>query len=106
MSENKKFIELTTEHGTFYTERMVNKYSKRDGWQAINPKHITAFIPGTIVEIKVAVGDLVSEGEVLMLFGAMKMDNIISAPFEAKIKAINVVAGESVPKGYVMIELD
>ncbi len=106
MKDNKEYIEVPLESGTFYTERMVGKYSNRGGWEPNNPKHITSFIPGTIIEIKVNVGESVCEGDVLMLFGAMKMDNIISSPMSATIKSINVSVGESVPKGCVMIELE
>ncbi len=106
MSEDKNLIEIALESGVYYTERTPSKYSNRGGWQPANPKHITAFIPGTIVEIKVSVGDQVNEGDVLMLFGAMKMDNIITSPLSSKVKSINVEVGNSVPKGFVMIELE
>lgn len=106
MSEEKKLIEVKLPTGTFYTERMIEKYSNRGGWQPANPNHITAFIPGTIVELMVNVGDTVKEGETLMLFGAMKMDNIIVSPINGRVKAINATLGESVPKGFVMIEVE
>lgn len=106
MSEDKKLVEVVLESGTFYTERVVSKYENRGGWQPSNPKHVTAFIPGTILDIKVNEGDAVNVGDTLMLFGAMKMDNVIVAPVAGKVKAINVKVGDSVPKGNVMIEIE
>lgn len=105
MTTNKKLIDIVLESGTFQTERVTKKFEKRGGWKPSNPKHIASFIPGTILEIQTKVGAKVKSGEPLMLFGAMKMDNIITSNMDGTVSAINVKIGESVPKGCVMIEL-
>lgn len=99
------FSILATESGTYETK--LNKmYELRKPWQADNPKHIVSFMPGNIEEVKVAVGDNVKEGEPLLVFRAMKMNNIILAPVGGKIKAINVKVGENIPKNVIMIEIE
>lgn len=105
MTKDNKLIDVQLESGTFQTERMPKKYTNRGGWKPFEPKNVLSFIPGTILEINTKVGAKVKEGEPLMLFGAMKMDNIITANITGTVKAINVKVGESVPKGHIMIEL-
>ena len=53
-------------------------------------------MPGTILDVKVNVGDTVTEGQVLMILEAMKMENDIVAPVAGKVVAINVKKGDSV----------
>ena len=53
-------------------------------------------MPGTILDVKVNVGDTVTEGQVLMILEAMKMENDIVAPVAGKVAAINVKKGDSV----------
>ncbi|MBQ7981433.1 MAG: biotin/lipoyl-binding protein [Oscillospiraceae bacterium] len=53
-------------------------------------------MPGTILDVKVNVGDTVAEGQVLMILEAMKMENDIVAPVAGKVAAINVKKGDTV----------
>lgn len=67
---------------------------------------ITCPMPGTIVDIKVAAGDAVAEGQVLVVFEAMKMENEIVAPCAGTVAAVNVTKGESVDSGKVLLSLN
>ena len=62
-------------------------------------------MPGTVEELMVKKGDEVNEGDVLMIFRAMKMNNKMLSPVTGKVKAINVKEGENVSKNTLMIEL-
>ncbi|MFW5793733.1 MAG: acetyl-CoA carboxylase biotin carboxyl carrier protein subunit [Bacteroidota bacterium] len=90
---------------TSYKTTLTKKYSERKAYAPINAKHITSFMPGNIQQIYTKVGDTVKEGEKLLILEAMKMKNIIVAPCDGKIKAINVKVGEMVPKNFVLIEM-
>lgn len=60
-------------------------------------------MPGTIFDIKVAVGDTVSQGDVLLILEAMKMENEIMAPTGGKVLSINTNKGASVNSGDVLV---
>ena len=57
---------------------------------------ISSTIPGKIVSISVEEGDNVSEGDVVMILEAMKMQNEIQAPLSGTVTAINCKPGDSI----------
>ena len=67
---------------------------------------ITCPMPGTIIDIKVAVGQAVTEGQLLVIFEAMKMENEIVAPCSGTVASINVNKGDSVESGSVLLSLN
>lgn len=67
---------------------------------------ITCPMPGTIIDIKVAAGDSVAEGQVLVIFEAMKMENEIVAPCAGTVASINCGKGDSVDSGSVLLSLN
>ena len=67
---------------------------------------ITCPMPGTIVDVKVAVGDVVAEGQLLVVFEAMKMENEIMAPCAGTVASINTTKGDSVDSGAVLLTLN
>lgn len=64
---------------------------------------VVAPLPGVIVGIKVSVGDVVKAGQVLAVLEAMKMENDIQAEYEGTVTAVNVVQGDSVLEGAVLV---
>jgi len=72
----------------------------------LNEKVILAFIPGTIREMEVKVGDSVRVGERLMILEAMKMNNEVKALYEGKVKAIHVKEGDMVRKNQALLDLE
>jgi len=61
---------------------------------------------GTIVKVNVAVGDEVTEGQVLCVLEAMKMENNIAADKAGTIAEVNVEQGASVGSGDVIIVIE
>ena len=63
---------------------------------------VKAPLPGTIVDIKVSVGDKVEPNTVVAILEAMKMENDIVADGDGVIASINVNKGDSVETGTVV----
>ena len=53
-------------------------------------------MPGTILDVKVNVGDTVTKGQAIIILEAMKMENDIVAPCDGKVVAITAKKGDSV----------
>lgn len=67
---------------------------------------IKAPMPGIIIGIEVKEGDVVKEGDTLIILEAMKMENAILSSRDATVKSILVKTGETVEKNKLLIELD
>lgn len=74
--------------------------------QAAQVKEIKAPMPGLVLQISVTEAATVSPGDKLIILEAMKMENSILAPAEAKVKKIHVTTGMSVEKGQLLIEFE
>lgn len=67
--------------------------------------NVTAPMPGTIVSVKVKVGDTVKSGDLVCILEAMKMENEIFANADGKVVAVSASAGASVNSGDVLISI-
>jgi len=69
-------------------------------------KYLLAPMPGKIVSINVKDGQKIKSGENLLILEAMKMENLITATKDAKIKKINVKSNDTVEADQILIEFD
>ena len=66
---------------------------------------VKAPIPGSIARVLVEPGAQVQAGQPLLVLEAMKMDNPINAPRAGTVERVNVVVGQSVALGVVLLEI-
>ncbi|MHA6760131.1 acetyl/propionyl/methylcrotonyl-CoA carboxylase subunit alpha [Streptacidiphilus sp. PAMC 29251] len=57
---------------------------------------LNAPMPGTVTVVKAAVGDLVAKGQPLLILEAMKMEHVITAPYDGTVEQLRVTAGGTV----------
>jgi len=60
-------------------------------------------MPGTVLDVKVNVGDAVKAGDVLLILEAMKMENELTADKAGTVKEIKVTKGQAVNGGDTLI---
>ena len=85
--------------------RLNTKKRKRSG-RSKRSGTISSTIPGKIVSIAVELGVSVSEGDVVMVLEAMKMQNEIHAPLSGIVSQINFQPGESVEANAPLIVIE
>jgi len=86
----------------------LNEYVAERGGKrkkATEPGHVTAAMPGNIVDVLVAEGDSVSAGQALLVTEAMKMETEVHANIDGKIVMVNVTKGDRITPGEVLIEI-
>ncbi len=101
----KKYDTIRTVSGEYRTT-LNRTYRARKAWHPLNPNQVRSFMPGTVEEIDVKVGQSVKEGQRLLVFRAMKMNNNILSPATGKVKEINVAQGDNIAKNHIMVEIE
>ena len=67
---------------------------------------ITAYMPGRVVDIRVAEGATVEAGQALVVLEAMKMQNEIQADRAGVVKKIHVENGQAVEGGDPLLDIE
>lgn len=62
-------------------------------------------MPGKILDIKVAVGDVVAENQPVVTLEAMKMENEIVTPYAGKVAQIKVTKGQNINSGELIMTI-
>jgi pyruvate carboxylase subunit B len=73
--------------------------------KATGPAPVVAPMPGLIVRVTVAPGDVVQAGQGLVVMEAMKMENELRASAAGTVKAVHASPGKAVEKGTILVEL-
>ena len=83
-----------------------SKKRKRGGSKRKLSGKISSSIPGKIVSLNVKLGDIVKQGQVVMILEAMKMQNEIQAPLSGEIIEVNCQSGESIEANMPLIVIE
>ena len=107
--ENGKWL-ATVEGRTFEIEipdsGPVVKKRRVAGGKKKKSGTVSANIPGKIVTIEVKVGQEVTEGQVILILEAMKMQNEIQAPVNGKVVSVNCEEGQSIEANVPLVVID
>jgi 3-methylcrotonyl-CoA carboxylase alpha subunit len=68
--------------------------------------HFRAPMPGHVLEVRVAEGQTVAAGAVLVVLEAMKMEHSLLAPWDGRVKSLSVKAGDRVEEGADLVLLE
>ena len=75
--------------------------------QKVNGVHaIKAPLPGIVMKVFVNVGDTVQVDDQLLIYEAMKMENVIKSDKAGKVKSLKVKTSDSILQDDVLIEIE
>tara|TARA_Y200000002_G_scaffold61252_1_gene46503 strand:+ start:119 stop:514 length:396 start_codon:yes stop_codon:yes gene_type:complete len=107
--ENGKWL-ATVEGRTFEIEipdsGPVVKKRRAAGGKKKKSGTVSANIPGKIVTIEVSEGQEVTEGQVILILEAMKMQNEIQAPVNGKVISVNCEEGQSIEANVPLVVIE
>ena len=67
---------------------------------------VTSSIPGKIVTVEVKQGDEVTEGQVVLILEAMKMQNEVQAPVSGTVISVNISEGEAIEANIPLLVIE
>lgn len=105
--ENKTIVNF---HGLnftcFRTDQMNEMFDYSRHEKIIDKNTLVSPMPGKVVKINVKEGDEVSDGMIMLVVEAMKMENNIVATGKARVKHVLVTDGQMVDNKMQLIELE
>lgn len=104
-NETSECLKTLVVDGDKYRTRLSRKYTLRKPYEPVDPKKVSAFIPGTIKKVLISEGTRVNKGDQLLVLEAMKMNNTLLAPIEGVISKVHVKPGQVVSKNQLLVEL-
>ncbi len=78
---------------------------RSDAGDAAGDGRIAAPMPGRVLSLHVAPGDLVAAGERLLVLEAMKMEHRLTAPFAGRVESVAASPGQQVAEGALLLTL-
>lgn len=96
-------------HGVRYPVQVSSELDLRIQKMGISSKssainhRVTAPMPGLLIDLTVKPGDMVDEGDKLLVLEAMKMENVIKAEGSGTVEKVHAEVGKSVELGQVLI---
>ncbi len=67
---------------------------------------LIAPMPGKVLSLLVAEGDEVSEGQMLVVLEAMKMEHHISAPMAGTVSSVLIAEGQQLENGQLLLTIE
>ncbi len=86
-------------------EFVLDRESTRRGGGAGPQAGMTAPMNGVVTRVLVEPDDEVTKGQPLVALEAMKMEHVVRAPRDGRVKAVHARTGEMVQGGTVLVEL-
>ncbi len=106
IDENQNQYEILMD-GRLYEGQVLDQRAmlmmNRKGGLSLGTGEVHSPMPGLIVEVMVAEGDSVVEGETVVILESMKMQNELKAPRDGVVLSVNVESDVNVDKGALLI---
>jgi biotin carboxyl carrier protein len=96
-----RFVHL--EGVQYQLEKSVGR--RRKSSSSSTPGSLKAEMPGQVIDVRVVLGDTVTEGQVLVVLEAMKMEIRLTTPYDGIVAKLLVSQGDVVDRGQLLVEV-
>ena len=87
------------------SEKPVEEEPKKVASTNSDLRQVPSPIQGSVIDIKVKVGDIVKKGDVLLVIEAMKLENAVPSPYNGEVAEILVNKGQSVAAKEIVVTI-
>jgi len=107
----KKTVELRVnqKHYSFEIKNKYDELLEKMGLDVSGSGKISevkAPMPGLVLDVMIAPGDVVKTDQALFILEAMKMENVIKSPIDSSVKKVEINKGDSVERNQVLVVFD
>ncbi|WP_411292127.1 acetyl-CoA carboxylase biotin carboxyl carrier protein subunit, partial [Sphingorhabdus sp.] len=88
-----------------FARRYVLHEPRGSGQSAASDGAILSPMPGRIIAVEVAAGDIVAKGQKLVTLEAMKMEHSLTAPFDGMVTELNAEVGGQVQVEALLVRI-
>lgn len=99
--KEKRFVHI--DGVQYQLDKSAGRRRKSSGGST--PGSLQAEMPGQVIDVRVAEGDRVSAGQVLVVLEAMKMEIRLTAPYDGTVVKLRVSQGDLVDRGQLLVEV-
>ena len=82
------------------------RWSPKSALAAHGVANLSAPMPGRVVRVLVALGEIVEAGKVILVVEAMKMQNEMKAPRAGRVASLRAVEGATVTAGEILASIE
>ena len=98
---DRRFVDADDGHVTF---TVLPRHP--DPTAAVDAGSLVAPMPGNVLRVLVAPGDIVHAGQAMVVIEAMKMEHQIVAPVDGTVEDVHVVPGDQVETGQLLLHVE
>jgi 3-methylcrotonyl-CoA carboxylase alpha subunit len=95
---------IAFEDGAMFKIALAEPRGGRDG--PASDGAILAPMPGKVIAVEVAAGDIVTKGQKLLVLEAMKMEHALTAPFDGTVAELTVAVGSQVQVEALLVRVE
>lgn len=103
--DQKLWIKQGDETWCYDVLDMASEGSRRKKSSSSSPDRILSLMPGKITKLFVQTGDVVKQGQALIVMEAMKMEYTLKSDLETTVEKVNVELGQQVTVGQLLVQL-
>jgi biotin carboxyl carrier protein len=63
-------------------------------------------MPGKVIDVRVSSGEQVESHQALVVLEAMKMEQVVTAPYDGGVRSVDVAVGDQVTTGTILVTLE
>lgn len=101
----KNYVALLDPTASIYEFTKIQTGSARRKTSGAGGDSLNAQMPGQVTQVLVAEGDIVKQGQPLLILEAMKMEIRLTAPHNGTVARLLVKPGDTVDRGQQLVEV-